>query len=90
METKIARDVRFLRIYAVVTTLVCGVLLLTAFQTRARSFKHTRQSPMLLNLDLEIAVNELKGLASRPDLCGIQAITLARMASKHSLSQGLS
>jgi hypothetical protein len=33
METKIARDVRFLKIYAGLITLVCAVLLLTAFQS---------------------------------------------------------
>jgi hypothetical protein len=33
MESKIARDVRYLKIYAGVITLVCGVLLLTAFQS---------------------------------------------------------
>jgi hypothetical protein len=32
MQTKIEKDVRFLKIYAVIATLFCGVLLLTAFQ----------------------------------------------------------
>ena len=31
METKVERDVRFLKVYAAVATVICGVLLLTAF-----------------------------------------------------------
>lgn len=38
METKLARQVRFLRIYAVVATLVCAVFLLTAFTMQKQKF----------------------------------------------------
>ena len=39
MESKLEREVRFLRRYAVVATLVCGLLLLTAFTIQNRKQK---------------------------------------------------
>jgi hypothetical protein len=38
-QTKLERDVRFLKLYAIATSLVCGVLLLTAFAQQARTTK---------------------------------------------------
>jgi hypothetical protein len=40
MNNKIERDVRFLKIYAVVITTICAVLLLTAF-TASKNQKFT-------------------------------------------------
>jgi hypothetical protein len=41
METKLEREVRFLKVYAVMATLLCGVFVLTAFtiQTRNQKFE---------------------------------------------------
>ena len=41
METKLEREVRFLKFYAVIATLLCGVFVLTAFtmQTRNQKFE---------------------------------------------------
>jgi hypothetical protein len=39
METKLEREVRFLKVYAVIATLVCAVFFLTAFTLQARNQK---------------------------------------------------
>lgn len=39
MQTKIEKEVRFLKIYALVATLLCGVFLLTAFTSQTRNQK---------------------------------------------------
>jgi hypothetical protein len=39
METKLAKEVRFLKAYAVIATLICGLLLLTAFTLQNRKQK---------------------------------------------------
>lgn len=36
MEAKMLRDIRLLKIYALFTTLICGTLILTAFQSNAK------------------------------------------------------
>lgn len=39
METKLEREVRFLKLYAVTATLLCGVFVLTAFSVQSRNQK---------------------------------------------------
>jgi hypothetical protein len=50
METKLERQVRFLKIYAIVATLACGLFLLTAFTLQDRNQKFQEITAERINI----------------------------------------
>ncbi|HSK74392.1 MAG TPA: hypothetical protein VK892_22015, partial [Pyrinomonadaceae bacterium] len=50
METKLEKEVRFLKIYAVVVTLFCAVFLLTAFAIQTKNQKFTEIDVERINI----------------------------------------